>query len=104
MKWRVAGVWLLAAAALLGAGGAQAQTKPALSPAWIDHLIRLEWHKQNIQPAPPVDDPRYLRRAYLDILGTIPPPEAVTAFLANKSPNKRAKLVETLLDDPRYAN
>ncbi|HZT40674.1 MAG TPA: DUF1549 and DUF1553 domain-containing protein [Chthonomonadaceae bacterium] len=104
MKWRYVGVWLLAATALLGMSRAQAQTRPALSPAWIDHLIRLEWHKQNIQPAPPVDDARFLRRAYLDILGTIPPPDVVTAFLADKSPNKRAKLIDTLLDDPRYAN
>lgn len=104
MKWRFASVGLLLVTALLGGSRAQAQTKPALSPAWIDHLIRLEWHKQHIQPAPPADDARFLRRAYLDILGTIPPPEAVTAFLADKSSNKRARLIATLLDDPRYAN
>ncbi|HLK55124.1 MAG TPA: DUF1549 domain-containing protein, partial [Chthonomonadaceae bacterium] len=95
---------LLAAVALLGCGRSHAQTGPALTPAAIDRQIQEAWQAQHIQPSPPVDDARFLRRAYLDILGTVPPPNVVTAFLADQSPDKRAKLVDTLLDNPRYAN
>ena len=66
-------------------------------------MIRAEWQQQNIVPAPLVDDAGYLRRIYLDITGTIPPASAVEDFLADKSPDKRARAVEALLDSPQYA-
>ncbi|MGC8667244.1 MAG: DUF1549 and DUF1553 domain-containing protein [Chthonomonadales bacterium] len=85
-----------------------ALTAPAppstLTPAWIDHRIRLEWRKMRIEPAPPVDDARFLRRVYLDIAGVIPPPEAVTAFLKDRRPDKRARIVDELLASPAYAD
>src|SRR5437773_756261 len=46
---------------------------------------------------------RFLRRAYLDIVGTLPPPPKVRAFLLDPSPDKRARLVEELLKSPEYA-
>ena len=104
MKWRYAGVGLFALAAVVSMGAAKAQTKSALSPGYIDHLIRAEWKKAGVLPAPPVDDARFLRRIYLDLIGTIPPQDVVVAFLADRSPDKRAKLVDTLLNSPRYAD
>lgn len=76
-----------------------------LTPESIDERIRAEWKKEGIEPGPPVDDARFLRRAYLDIAGVIPPPEKVTAFLADRAPTreKRAKVVGELLADARYA-
>lgn len=81
----------------------RAPSAPKLTPAAIDQMIRAAWQQRKIVPAPPVDDARFLRRIYLDITGTIPPPEAVTAFLADRSPDKRAKAVDALLNSPRYA-
>src|SRR5687767_4129435 len=52
----------------------------------IDERIRAEWKKEGIEPGPAVDDARFLRRAYLDVAGVIPPPEKVTAFLADPAP------------------
>jgi hypothetical protein len=75
-----------------------------LSVAEIDAMLRKEWQKQKIVPAPPVDDAGYLRRIYLDITGTIPPAEAVTAFLSDRSPDKRARAVEALLNSPGYVH
>src|SRR5438552_616900 len=49
--------------------------------------------------APRCDDATYLRRVWLDIAGDIPTPEHVTAFLLDKSPDKRAKVVRELLAD-----
>src|ERR1051326_1535391 len=88
----------------LCANASIAQANPSnLSPATIDHLIRAEWAKEKIVPSPPVDDARFLRRIYIDIAGTIPPADTVTAFLADRSPDKRAKAVDGLLNSPRYA-
>ncbi len=70
----------------------------------VDAAIRAAWTKEGITPAPTTDDARYLRRAYLDITGVIPPLDVVTAFLADGAADKRAKLVASLLASPRYAD
>ena len=75
----------------------------ALRPSDVDAELRAEWQKAGMAPAPTVDDARFLRRAYIDIVGTIPTADVVTAFLADRAPDKRAKLVEGLLASPRYA-
>jgi hypothetical protein len=78
----------------------------AFTAADADRLLAAEWQRRGIRPARPADDATFLRRAYLDLTGTLPPPEEVTAFLANtQSPTakKRALLIEKLLASPRYA-
>jgi len=50
----------------------------------------------------PADDAELLRRAYLDFSGTIPSAEQARAFFADKSLDKRAKLIEQLLASPTY--
>ena len=51
-----------------------------------------------------VSDAVFARRVYLDVWGLLPTPEALQAFLADTRPDKRARLVETLLsDDQKYA-
>ncbi|HJZ84297.1 MAG TPA: DUF1549 and DUF1553 domain-containing protein [Polyangia bacterium] len=83
---------------------APAPVHARLAPADIDRRVRTEWRRQHLVPAPPVDDARFLRRLWLDLAGVIPPPEAVTAFLADRAPGKRARAVEQLLESPRYAD
>ncbi len=68
----------------------------------IDDMLRAKWKEENITPAPPVDDARFLRRIYLDIAGTIPPAEEVVAFLNDRSPDKRAKAIDKVLNSPEY--
>lgn len=85
------------------AAAVEGRVVPALDAAAIDRMIAAEWGRHGLMPTPPVDDAGFLRRAYLDISGIVPPPEAVTAFLADRRPDKRARLVATLLDGPRYA-
>jgi hypothetical protein len=80
------------------AGGAT-----GLTAAKIDILIRAEWARSSITPAAPVDDARFLRRAYLDIVGTIPPPEVVVSFALDAGADKRARIVDRLLASPAYA-
>jgi hypothetical protein len=50
------------------------------------------------------DDSEFIRRAYLDIVGVIPPANKVTAFLESKETDKRSKLIDELLADPRFGN
>jgi hypothetical protein len=55
------------------------------------------------QAAPRCDDAEFIRRIYLNLTGIIPPVEDTRAFLADKSPDKRAKLVDKLLASEGYA-
>jgi hypothetical protein len=79
--------------------------RPELPPGnFIDGLVRTKWAKLNLTPSPLADDSTFLRRAYLDAIGTLPTPDEVRAFLADKSPNKRAEWVDKILDRPEYAD
>src|SRR4051794_32561732 len=90
---------LLVAALLALSLPAQARE---LAPADVDKLLAAEWKKAHVQPAPAADDARFLRRIWLDLAGTIPPPEAVQAFLADEQPGRRERAVVALLDAPSY--
>lgn len=57
-----------------------------------------------MEPSPPADDATWLRRAWLDVVGTIPPSEVVKQFLADKGPGKRARVVDDLLASPHWAD
>ena len=57
-----------------------------------------------IVPSEPVDDARFLRRVSLDLIGRLPTPEEVRAFLADADPQKREKIVDHLLERPEYAD
>lgn len=69
----------------------------------IDEQVKAVWERDKVTPAPRADDPEFLRRVYLDIAGIIPTYDEAKAFLDDKTPDKRAKLIDRLLDDPRYA-
>jgi hypothetical protein len=56
-----------------------------------------------VRPAPRADDAEFLRRAYLDLAGRIPRPADVHEFLADRAADKRAKLIDQLLEEPRFA-
>src|SRR5271165_1108045 len=70
----------------------------------IDAEIRASWQKEEIAPASPADDAEFLRRIYLDLLGTIPTAEEAAAFLKDSEADKRARLIDKLLDDPRHVD
>ena len=68
----------------------------------IDRLIASELELSPSELAPRTGDAAFLRRTYLDLVGTIPSPEEVTRFVASKEKDKRGKLVKNLLDRPRF--
>ena len=91
---------LLTAALLLAAVSMDA-AEGTLS-ATIDREIKAVWTKERITPPGRSSDAVFLRRIYLDLVGMIPGYEETTTFLADADPQKRAKLIDKLLADPRY--
>lgn len=68
----------------------------------IDQHLAKRWAAEGVTPAPLADDATFLRRVSLDIVGKIPPVGETREFLADTDPDKRAKLVDRLLDSPAY--
>jgi hypothetical protein len=78
-----------------------AQAAQSLSLRIDDHLAR-RWTETKVRPAPPADDGEFLRRVYLDLAGRIPSVSEARAFLDDKNPGKRGRLLEELLASPDY--
>ncbi|MCI0456892.1 MAG: DUF1549 and DUF1553 domain-containing protein [Gemmataceae bacterium] len=72
--------------------------------SFVDHHLVAQWRRLGIAPSPPADDGTFLRRVSLDLCGTLPTPEEVQAYLADPRPNKRAHLIDRLLERPEYAS
>jgi hypothetical protein len=70
---------------------------------FIDEQVKAAWAREKVKAAPLADDAEFLRRVYLDIIGIIPTHDEAKAFLGDQSPDKRAKLIDRLLEHPRYA-
>ncbi|MBX7168927.1 MAG: DUF1549 and DUF1553 domain-containing protein [Pirellulales bacterium] len=75
---------------------------PAEAAARVDQLLSSELHSADTALTKQADDETFLRRATLDLIGELPTPESVTAFVLDNSPDKRTALVEHLLADRLY--
>ena len=75
-------------------------------PRWrahpIDAFIKDRLESQDLRPAPPADKRTMIRRAYLDLIGIIPLPEEVEAFVRDGSLDSFEKVVDRLLASPHY--
>jgi len=78
-------------------------TAPSTSDHRIDQLIAIKHAKLGVTPSPVCTDSEFIRRASLDITGTLPAAEEVRQFLASDDSNRREQLVDELLDAPGYA-
>jgi hypothetical protein len=70
---------------------------------FVDELALARWKQLGLVPSDLCTDGEFLRRASLDLCGRLPGPDEVRAFLADRSPDKRGKLIDRLLDDKDYA-
>ncbi len=68
----------------------------------IDQAITAKLKAEGVKPSDRADDAEFLRRVHLDLTGKVPTKEAAAAFLADTNPNKRAKLIDQLLDSKEY--
>ena len=69
---------------------------------YIDKRINQKLRNLRIQPSELCTDEQFARRVYLDICGIVPTPAELKAFLADKSPAKRDKLVDQLLQRKEF--
>jgi hypothetical protein len=81
---------------------AEAANYPAAN--FIDQHVAREWNRLGLLPAPQCDDAAFIRRAYLDVIGTLPARGEVEAFVASHDADKRAKLVDALLERGEYVD
>ncbi|MHC4558181.1 MAG: DUF1549 domain-containing protein [Planctomycetota bacterium] len=63
----------------------------------IDTIVMATLHQQGIRPAKLCSDAVFIRRVYLDVIGTLPEPPEIRKFLEKRRPDKRATLINTLL-------
>jgi hypothetical protein len=72
------------------------------TPTQIDRLVVKKLRKLGVVPSDVCTDSEFLRRVSLDLTGTLPTAEEAAAFLADKSPDKRHKKIDELLERPAY--
>lgn len=103
--------WALVAACLAGgwpawgADGASGGDASGSSPRTsIDDVVFRRLAQLGIEPAEPCSDAVFVRRAYLDAIGTLPTAKEARAFILDPTPNKRQALVDRLLASEEFAD
>jgi hypothetical protein len=71
---------------------------------FIDQLTLKKLRELNIPPSEGAEDHEFLRRAYLDTIGVLPTLEETRAFLADKTADKRDRLIDSLLQRPEFVD
>lgn len=80
-------------------------TAPTITSADVDRMLAVHLKKSDpkVEAAPLTSDVEYVRRVYFDLVGKPPTAEQVQYFLHNHAKDKRARLVDILLQTPDYA-
>lgn len=71
---------------------------------FIDDSVLAKLEHLNVPPSPLCSDAQFLRRASLDTIGVLPTADEARAFLADRAPDKRVRLIERLLVRPEYVD
>jgi mono/diheme cytochrome c family protein len=74
----------------------------ALEVNYVDKAVNERLHRLRIVPSETCTDEEFIRRVYIDVVGLYPKPAELTAFLADKRPDKRKQLVEGLLQRKEF--
>jgi hypothetical protein len=69
----------------------------------IDEFVTAKLRKLNIHPSELCNDADFIRRVSLDVIGVLPTADETRKFLAERSPDKRTRLIDRLLERPEYA-
>lgn len=71
---------------------------------FIDSLVLDQLRRLNLKPSPPASDAEFIRRAYLDTIGTLPTADEVRQFLDDPAADKRQRLTDRLLERPEFVD
>jgi hypothetical protein len=82
----------------------QTATSPLGPMTRIDELVFARLKEKGIAPAASCSDSAFLRRVYLDVIGTLPTAEEARSFLGDNSPAKRQQLIDRLLERKEFAD
>ena len=74
------------------------------TPSPIDEFVVAKLSKLGLVPSPLCSDEEFLRRVSLDLIGTLPAPAQTESFVADHTPNKRARKIQQLLETPAYTD
>ena len=69
---------------------------------YVDKAVNERLHRLRIVPSGICTDEEFVRRVYIDVVGLYPKPAELQAFIADKHPDKRKLLVETLLQRKEF--
>lgn len=93
------------------AGASRSQVgNPYEAPDWqtaanaVDEQVEATLLQHHAPPLKPCSDAVFIRRVYLDLIGTLPHPAEVERFLVDARPDKRAALVDALFERDEYAD
>ena len=75
---------------------------PVDASSRIDAIIQLDLKKHEIRPNPPASDFQFVRRVYLDAIGRIPTDQELASFYDDKRKDRRARLIDELLESPGH--
>ncbi len=70
----------------------------------IDELVFADLQQLGVKPANLCSDAVFVRRVYLDVMGTLPTAKQASDFLVSRNPNKRQALVDQLLQRDEFAD
>ncbi len=82
----------------------QWQRPPVTAANFIDELAEDKLYRLQMTPAPLSSDREFIRRVYLDTIGLLPTVDEVRTFTADTRPDKRARIIDRLLERPEYAS
>ncbi len=71
---------------------------------FIDEKLLAKWKDLGLTPSPGCTDEEFFRRLHLDVLGTLPAPADIKAFLADSDPARRKKAIDKVLERPEFVD
>ena len=75
---------------------------PVDASSRIDAIIQLDLKEHELRANPPVSDVQFVRRVYLDLIGRIPTDKELVSFYEDKRKDRRARLIDDLLESPGH--
>lgn len=104
MRWLTPLLAIVTILITTGRVSAARETDAAELAALIDQQLGARLAAEGARPAEQAGDAEFLRRVYLDLHGVVPTADQAARFLADTTPDRRARLIDALLASPRYGD